>query len=388
MIGVATEFASRVSDGLNSYLGVKSNRRKSERSLDKLLLDRLPLTPLAYPYATARSLMFTAERLMAPLIDIAILHRRPELPIHDPELFREVRQSLEAILKKDVENIRAGLYPLDVLKPENPVRHLARLPKMFFEGIEIARRRREHASDEFSERAKSLLSDQDVPEYYKRNFHFQGDGYLSDQSAELYEHQVEILFAGAADAMRRLIIAPMKRHFNNSDGEGLKFLEIGAGTGRATKFVRLAFPKAKIVAVDLSSPYLKRAQSELKNFARHDFIEAGGEKLPFKDESFDAVYSVFLFHELPMDVRKTVIKENLRVLKAGGFYGFVDSIQKGDWPSFDTSLERFPVEFHEPFYTNYVKHPMEELLTDAKLEAVSSENAFFSKCVTSRKPVA
>lgn len=362
-IGFATNFAQRV-------------------------VNRMPLESFAYPYATARSLLYTTERLLAPIIDIAILHRKPELPFENAELFKDVRRSLEAILKKDVENIRAGIYPIDVLKPENPWRHIARLPKMFREGIEIARRRREHASNEFSETAKGLLQDQDVPDYYKRNFHFQGDGYLSHQSAELYEHQVEILFAGAADAMRRMIIAPMKRHFNNSDGEGLRFLEIGAGTGRATRFVRLAFPKAKIVAVDLSSPYLKKAQSELKSFARHDFVEAGGEKLPFKNETFDAVYSVFLFHELPFAVRKEVILENLRVLKGGGFYGLVDSIQKGDWPEFDSSLAGFPVEFHEPFYANYIKHPMESLLEAEKLNNIGVEKGFFSKCVTATKPSA
>ena len=44
--------------------------------------------------------------------------------------------------------------------------------------------------------------------YYLQNFHYQTDGYLSDLSANLYDLQVEILFNGAADAMRRRIITP------------------------------------------------------------------------------------------------------------------------------------------------------------------------------------
>jgi ubiquinone/menaquinone biosynthesis C-methylase UbiE len=347
------------------------------------IAERVPLETLALPYARARSLVFTAESLLGPLIDFTLHRRRPHLPTDNKELFQASRASLEEILQRDVANIKAGLYPVEVLKPENPVKHLLRFPKLLKEGVEIARRRRDHSSGEFSERAKGLL--EDAPDYYHRNFHFQGDGYLSDDSAELYEHQVEVLFAGSADAMRRLIIAPMKKHFNNSDGEGLKFLEVGAGTGRATKFVRLAFPKAKIVSIDLSSPYLKKAQRELSEFARHDFVEADGAKTPFQDASFDAVYSVFLFHELPMEERKKVVAEGMRLLKANGFYGLVDSLQLGDVPLFDQALAQFPVNFHEPFYKNYIKHPMNEILADAGLKEIESGTGFYSKWVVATK---
>ena len=43
-----------------------------------------------------------------------------------------------------------------------------------------------------------------------RNFHHQTDGYLSDFSASIYDLQVEILFNGSADSMRRRIIKPIK----------------------------------------------------------------------------------------------------------------------------------------------------------------------------------
>jgi ubiquinone/menaquinone biosynthesis C-methylase UbiE len=346
-------------------------------------LDRVPFESFALPYARARSLLFSAESLLGPLIDMSLHRRRPHLPTDNKELFKASRVALEQILQQDVANIKAGLYPVDVLKPENPVRHLLRFPKLFREGVEIARRRRDHSSGEFSARAKGLL--EDAPDYYHRNFHFQGDGYLSEESAELYEHQVEVLFAGTADPMRRLIIAPLKKHFNNSDGEGLRFLEVGAGTGRATKFVRLAFPKAKIVSIDLSSPYLKRAQSELKGFARHDFVEADGAKIPFQDESFDAVYSVFLFHELPAEERKKVVAEGMRLLKPNGFYGLVDSLQLGDIPIFDQALSQFPIDFHEPFYKHYIKHPMDEVLESVGLRDIESGTGFYSKWVVATK---
>ena len=342
-----------------------------------------------YPYVTARSFLFTAESFLGPLIELTVHRKRPRTLFDDPEMFAAARRALDQLLKKDVENIRSGLYPIDVLRPENPIKHLLRIPRMFREGLAIAKRRKSHSAEEFSASAKELLEEPSLPDYYKRNFHFQGDGYLSEKSAELYEHQVEVLFAGAADAMRRMIIAPLKAQLRAAgksiDGEGLRFLELAAGTGRATKFVRLAFPKAKIVALDLSSPYLKKAQQSLKAFPHHDFVEGDASHIPFLDESFDAVYSVFLFHELPMNARRTVLAESARVLKAGGFMGFVDSLQRGDVPAFDAALARFPIDFHEPFYRNYSQHPMEDLFEAAGMSQIEMDTGFFSKVVSSSK---
>ena len=41
------------------------------------------------------------------------------------------------------------------------------------------------------------------PAYYLQNFHYQTDGWLSKDSARLYDFQVETLFLGSADTRRR-----------------------------------------------------------------------------------------------------------------------------------------------------------------------------------------
>lgn len=337
----------------------------------------------------SRSLFYSGQGLVLPLIDMLVHQRRPRLPTDDPLLFKAARKSLNDLLEADVERIRKGFYPVEVLRFESPIKHFFRIPVLVRESVKAALRKRSKESQVFGVDAKNLLSD--VPEYYRRNFHFQPDGYLSDLSANLYEHQVEVLFAGAADSMRRLIIEPMKAFFAaqgaRADGEGLSFLEVGAGTGRATLFVRLAFPKAKITAVDLSGPYLKRAQATMKRFARHDFLEAHAEKLPFATSQFDAVYSVFLFHELPLDVRRSVLAEGHRMLKPGGFYGLVDSLQRGDVPEFDEALEQFPVEYHEPFYRSYIENQMSTLIADSGFEMVDQGTGFFSKFIAAKKPI-
>lgn len=53
----------------------------------------------------------------------------------------------------------------------------------------------------FAGRKEVLQTAQDVdlgkyPDYYLQNFHFQSDGWLSDNSAQVYEYSTETLFSG------------------------------------------------------------------------------------------------------------------------------------------------------------------------------------------------
>ena len=69
------------------------------------------------------------------------------------------------------------------------------------------------------------IDNENYPNYYLRNFHHQTDGYLSDFSASIYDLQVEILFNGSADAMRRRIIKPLKEGLNNFSSRKKKFFK-------------------------------------------------------------------------------------------------------------------------------------------------------------------
>jgi len=338
---------------------------------------------LLFGVSWLRSSIFTAESFIMPFADLLATGRAPRLPIYDLPLFLKARSALRKLWRDDAKRISQGIYPATVLLENeltrDPLAHLQRLPKIFKDAMEASRRRKAKTTKAFSAKAKKAAAG--LPEYYARNFHFQKDGYLSPDSAELYDHQVDVLFAGASDAMRRLVLAPLKHHFAGSDGEGLKFLEIGCGAGSATVFLKAAFPKAKITAVDLSKPYLALAKKRVKGVK---FQEGRGEKLAFKAGQFDAVISVFLFHELPLEVRKSVLKESRRVLKKSGVFAFADSLQLGDNAALDAPLKLFPVEFHEPFYTNYIKHPMEGLIEQAGFHLLESDLGFFAKAVAAR----
>ena len=81
--------------------------------------------------------------------------------------------------------------------------------------------------------------------------------------------------------------------------------------------------------------------------------------MPLPDASVDVATSIFLFHELPPEVRREVTREIARVLKPGGMFVFLDSLQLGDKPDWDGLLQSFPYRFHEPYYHGYLGDGLE-----------------------------
>lgn len=339
----------------------------------------------AFAYSLARSLSYSAEfGLLNSVGRILFSDKGPAR--HDRVTERAIFREAWSLLRQDSANIASGIYPLAVLAPESPLSHATRWPRILLDGVSMSQRRTRGRTAVFdSSRGETLEA---LPRYYRRNFHFQTDGYLGERSADLYEHQVEMLFKGTADPMRRLILEPLRSHFKSNDGKGLIFLEVAAGTGRTTRFVRLAFPKARIIAVDLSQTYLNAAREKLADLLAEppgiETLQGDAAALPFRDQHFDAVFSVFLYHELPLEVRRQVLRESRRVLKRGGFFGLVDSIQKDDIPELNPALEAFPKQFHEPYYRNYSLNPMERLIREEGFKKVQTRAAFFSKVCSAR----
>lgn len=336
-------------------------------------------TALALGFQAMRTAQYAGQQFSLPFLERLATGKTRPTPPDIAEKRKLAFEALRELIKKDSENIGNGIYPLEVLKPEAPLKHWTRFGRIILDGLKISKRRDARKAHDFSGEAEQYLNE--VPDYYRRNFHYQTGGYLTRESAELYEHQVEILFSGGADAMRRLLLPMMKEKYSG-DGEGLHFLEIAAGTGRLSRFVKLAYPKARVTVTDLSWPYLEIARERLSDLSRVEFMQAAAEKLPFQDQTYDAVFSCFLFHELPEKVRHEVVREGMRVLKNDGVFGMVDSLQANDAEeSFNWALDQFPQDFHEPFFKNYTLHSMESLFKKEGLKDVQKDIGFLSKAV-------
>ncbi len=92
-------------------------------------------------------------------------------------------------------------------------------------------------------------------------------------------------------------------------------LDVACGTGCFLREVRLAYPALRLKGLDLSKTYLEEARRHLDGLRHVDLIVANAELIPLADNSQDVVTAIFLYHELPGEVRRRVTAEIARVLR-------------------------------------------------------------------------
>jgi ubiquinone/menaquinone biosynthesis C-methylase UbiE len=308
----------------------------------------------------------------------------PAEPVAPPPDRTRMRAAFRALFDADRRNIEEGLYPAPRdLDPSRLLRAL-RLSRAFLRDARAVDARR-HAQGGATE-ARALDASGRYPAYYRQNFHFQTDGWLSRRSARLYDTQVEVLFTGAADVMRRMALAEIAREIRGRDQRRVAVLDVACGSGRFIEQMMDAFPRVNATGADLSPAYVEEAAERLAPWSSARVLEGNAESLPFEDGRFDVVVSIYLFHELPPRVRALAAAEMARVVKPGGLIVFADSIQTGDDPNLDRMLELFPREFHEPYYASYLGADLDALWAEAGLVRERETIAFLTKVATYRKP--
>jgi SAM-dependent methyltransferase len=350
------------------------------------LLDRLPagVTRAAHriQHETLRCSMLGAHLLLRAV--------RPPVAPPSPAAIRALQARYSELLARDVEQAHQGLYPRQLLF-RFPARSFARrLPRLFAELPRVLRRARDNRYQDLPEVGQL----QQYPAYYRRNFHWQTDGYLSRRSAELYDASVELLFLGTADVMRRQIVPPVTRYLaarraqvaRGGEVRPARVLDVGTGTGSALLQLAPSHPDARYYALDLSPYYLQVAQERLRDFPSVSFVAENAERMPFVDGYFDVVTSVFLFHELPVTARKRVLEEMWRVLRPGGCLVLEDAAQLADAPELEPFLANFAREMHEPFFADYVRRDLAAAAAAAGFVVEECTPAFLSRVIAARRP--
>jgi ubiquinone/menaquinone biosynthesis C-methylase UbiE len=288
---------------------------------------------------------------------------------------RRLYADMATLLLQDLANVEAGIYPLPA-DHDGSLLTLIHRSRLFFEDLPEIHRRRERSAyhEVLSEETRGKR-----PHYYLQNFHFQSGGWMTEDSAKRYDTQVEVLFNGTANAIRRQALPQLHEAFVGRDQRKLRLLDIGCGTGRFLDTFKQAWPRLPSLGLDMSQAYIRYAQCHLKRWSRTSFVVGKAEAIPVPDKSQDAVTSIFLFHELPPEVRRVAFRECARVLKPGGRLVLVDSLQRGDQSDYDGLLELFPQNYHEPYFVSYTNEDFCAIAADCGLTHIRNVKAFVSK---------
>ncbi len=335
----------------------------------------------------ARVLWYTGHyaygrRLMGPLTDPG---QAPYAEEFGPLDRTRLKSAFRDLFQRDWKNIEAGLYKMPA-----ELRRAPSLPKLWRESRDYFRDARKVARRKYARSHSEVMTEahrDKYPRYYLQNFHYQTDGWLTDASAARYDMQVETLFTGSAAAMRRQALPFVARALEGKDAARASLIDLGCGCGGFLEEVSNNWPMLKLTALDLSPAYLGRARTALGEAKNVAYLQRPAEATDLPEASFDVVSSVYLFHELPPKVRAQVAAEAARLLKPGGTYIHVDTIQYGDEPGFDILLENFPRGFHEPYYDSYCRTDLSALFSEAGLQKEDETLAFLTKITAFRKRI-
>ena len=142
-------------------------------------------------------------------------------------------------------------------------------------------------------------------------------------------------------------------------------LDIGCGTGTFIVLLKRQFPTAQVIGLDPDPKALRRARKKVERAAVSVQLDRGfSEELPYQKESFDRVFSSFMFHHLDEPAREKTLKEVLRVLKPGcsfhlldftvdeGADGFLDRFFQSHARTSDNTDERILQQIRSAGFTN------------------------------------
>ncbi|CAF0963893.1 unnamed protein product [Adineta steineri] len=107
------------------------------------------------------------------------------------------------------------------------------------------------------------------------------------------------------------------------DLDGKRVLELGAGIGRFTKkFAQLA---KSVVAVDFMESFIEKNRQENSHFGTVEFLQKDATLLTFEPNSFDVVFSNWLFMYLSDEETEQLLQKSLSWLAPGGTLFFRES---------------------------------------------------------------
>src|SRR4029077_13338239 len=113
-------------------------------------------------------------------------------------------------------------------------------------------------------------------------------------------------------------LLPFGRH------DAFTFLDLGAGTGAATRAVLAEYPGATAVLADFSTQMMAEGDNQLAPYrGRYRYVEFDMLSSDWPREipaALDAIVSALCIHHLPDARKQTIFREIRRQLKVDGWY--------------------------------------------------------------------
>ena len=128
---------------------------------------------------------------------------------------------------------------------------------------------------------------------------------------------------------------------------GGRCLDVGCGSGALAIAVAKRNPQAEIVGIDRwgkeyasFSKQLCERNAGAEGVKNTSFQQGDATHLDFPDETFDAVVSNYVYHNIPSSDRQEILTETLRVLKKGGCFAIHDIFSKMKYGDMEAFVER------------------------------------------------
>ena len=147
--------------------------------------------------------------------------------------------------------------------------------------------------------------EEELKEFFNKRIRVQGDKNFSPE-------------IGSKNYSGIMILDFLKRNISPKD----KILDAGCGEGRFSKY--FIGDERDITSMDFSEEYVRLAK---KNVGKGKFVVGSVTEIPFKDNSFDCIFSVDVLQHVP-DLKKA-LSEFHRVLKKGGKLIIIDKNKFG-----------------------------------------------------------
>ena len=124
-------------------------------------------------------------------------------------------------------------------------------------------------------------------------------------------------------------------------------LDVGCGSGALTIAVAKRNPQAMMTGIDRwgveyssFSKTLCEENARAEGVSNTSFVKGDALKLDFADETFDAVCSNYVYHNIPSRGRQEILMETLRVLKKGGTFAIHDIFSRQKYGDIQLFVQR------------------------------------------------